>query len=206
MEANHFNCHHNWSYDDFTPCARHQILQATPFYLSIISLSYVIARLLSSRSWKSKTIKSTSNTNEETEPLLAQNTNSISTNFQSIEPLVPTTKPTKSLIDSHFDISNAKFLNEKGQPLATLQVKFRDSTSEKLKVIVESLLLLTQFSISLLPILHSTNMDISQEWALDNTVPYLTSIFWGYLLLIGILRLSFVTRGFTNNWPDLWQR
>ncbi|GMG56141.1 unnamed protein product [Ambrosiozyma monospora] len=189
-------CRHYWDYDDFTTCGKNQLLEKYPAYLAILSVALVLIRLYNTRNTKSSVAL---RTNSETEPLLCQQ----QLGFGAVNEVYEEDNSSESqltIAQKHFDIKETSQKDDDGNPLGTAEIVFRDF-SEKLKVALESILLVLQLAISASPFFFKS---VAQEWKSDNLVPYYNLVFWGYLFILGAIRLATISNGLGHRLPDLW--
>lgn len=180
-----------WSYDDITPCARHQRLDfGVPAILGVASLSVLTIKSILSKINSSKKIA----LNDENRPLLA------SPDAYGAIAAPNASQPEEVSIKSrHFDLVRLSDTNQDGTPHGHVQQVFKNGT-ERLRVSVEFLLVLIQFAISVSVFFVA---DLKVEWKGQSYIPITKSLFWGYLFIIASLRIANLRRVHIRL-PSLW--
>ncbi|ODQ79563.1 hypothetical protein BABINDRAFT_37368 [Babjeviella inositovora NRRL Y-12698] len=170
-----------WYFDDVTVCARHYYLDAgIPLVIGSISLFLLLLSAFSARS------KSVALPESENEPLLATSASyGTISHAHSIEEIKA----------RHFDIARISSLGADGKVHGEAVPVYRD-TMDRLRVVLEEVLLILQVGISLACFFVE---ELRQEWP-STAILYAKLAFWVYLCTLCTVRITAWNRGLPNLW------
>ncbi|VEU24425.1 DEKNAAC105626 [Brettanomyces naardenensis] len=210
------NCSSYWDIDDFTRCGKHLYLEEYLYGTALVVSLAVLGYKTISYDAGNDRFKLNGPPSPEEEPLIS-NDNSHS-GYLTMEDLANDEaasssedtsssdsnprKETEILTASqkHFDVTRIRPVKEDGTPLGYIKFVFRNGR-EKLKVVIEELLLVAHVGLELTPFFAKS---VGEEWAGFEAVPYFNIAYWVYLLTICTVRLAHVSTGFGYKIPDLW--
>lgn len=186
--------------DDFTPCGRHLVLDAVvPFTVASLSLLYFLVRLVIRNTASQYQVKDV--IDPETHRLLSTvNTRETAATEQGYGTIkLDDEEPT--ITQRHFDIKKLVHRNEDGSEHGHVKLLYR-STSEKLRVALEELMLIINFALSLGTVFYEP---LHKEW-LGSKVPFIQVFVWGYALLVCTIRLLNISSSGSRQLPNLWRQ
>lgn len=180
-----------WDYDDVSHCIRTDFLFYFPIAVASTSATILVVKSLLSRFHKKKNTSVA--LGMENRPLLAS-----PDAYGAISSVAPPEKPSMSLKDRHFDLTQLLNINDDGTPHGISKEVYK-GTADSARVALEYLLVIAELAASIITLFLR---QFQNEWK-KHPVSFALTFFWTYAFVLTLIRVTNILRVHLRL-PSLW--